>query len=61
MPSESLWQLAAYHMQPSMLRQLAATPFSPASVPSAAMVIWAAAYVAVALMIGVRAFQKRPL
>jgi ABC-type transport system involved in multi-copper enzyme maturation permease subunit len=61
MPSEALWQLAAYHMQPSMLRQLAATPFSPASVPSVAMVIWAAAYVAVALAIGVRAFQKRPL
>jgi Cu-processing system permease protein len=61
MPSEALWQLAAYHMQPGMLRELAVTPFSPASVPSTAMVVWAAAYVAMALLIGVRAFQKRPL
>jgi ABC-type transport system involved in multi-copper enzyme maturation permease subunit len=61
MPSESLWQLAAWNMQPSIMRELAATPFSPASVPSPAMVAWAAAYAAVALALGVRAFRKRAL
>jgi ABC-type transport system involved in multi-copper enzyme maturation permease subunit len=61
MPTEALWQLAAYHMQPPIMRELAATPFSPASVPSAAMVIWAAAYAAVTLAIGVRAFRRRAL
>ena len=40
-PSESLWQLAAHHMQPPIMRDLALTPFSPASVASPAMVAWA--------------------
>jgi len=61
MPTEAMWQLAAFNMQPPIMRELAATPFSPASVPSAAMVVWAAAYAAVALVIGVRAFTKRAL
>lgn len=61
MPTEAIWQLAAYHMQPPVMRELAATPFSPASVPSPAMVIWAATYALVTLAIGVRSFQKRPL
>src|SRR5262249_41731615 len=37
-PSESLWQLAAYNMQPALMRDMNITPFSPASVPSSAMV-----------------------
>jgi len=61
MPTEAMWQLAAFNMKPPIMRELAATPFSPASVPSAAMVVWAAAYAAVALAIGVRAFTKRAL
>ena len=61
LPTESLWQLAAHHMQPPILAQLSATPFSPASVPSPAMVVWAAAYVVVVLAIGLRGFAKRPL
>ncbi len=60
-PSESLWQLAAYHMQPPLMRDLHLTPFSPASVPSHFMVIWAAAYTAVALGIALWQFQKRNL
>jgi len=58
---EQIGTLAAFNMQPPIMRELAATPFSPASVPSAAMVVWAAAYAAVALAIGVRAFTKRAL
>jgi len=61
MPSEALWQLAAWHMQPSMMRDLHLTPFSPASVPSTAMVAWAAAYAIVALALAVRHFTRRPL
>ncbi len=61
MPSESLWQLAAAQMQPSILRDLGATPFSPLSVPSAAMVWWAIGYVIVTLLIATRAFGRRPL
>jgi ABC-type transport system involved in multi-copper enzyme maturation permease subunit len=61
MPSEAMWQLAAAHMQPTLMRELGATPFSPLSVPSAAMVWWSLGYVVVALAIGLRIFQKRPL
>jgi ABC-2 type transport system permease protein len=61
MPSESMWQLAAAHMQPSILRDLGATPFSPVSVPSAAMVWWALGYIVVTLLIATRAFGRRPL
>jgi Cu-processing system permease protein len=60
-PSESLWQLAAYHMQHPLMRDLQMTPFSPASVPSPAMVGWAAAYIALALALTVRMFGRRNL
>ena len=61
MPTDAMWQLAAHHMQPALMSQMAATPFSPASVPSAAMVWWAAAYAAATLLIGVRALAPRGL
>jgi hypothetical protein len=61
MPSESMWQLAAWHMQPSITRDLQLTPFSPASVPNTAMVVWTVGYVLVTLIVAVRAFSRRPL
>jgi ABC-type transport system involved in multi-copper enzyme maturation permease subunit len=61
MPSESLWQLAAHHMQPALMSELHLTPFSPASVPSPAMVVWAAGYLVVALVWGLAGFRKRAL
>lgn len=61
MPSESLWQLAASQMQPSILLELGNSPFSPISVPSAAMVLWAAGYIVAALAVGVRWFGRRAL
>jgi ABC-type transport system involved in multi-copper enzyme maturation permease subunit len=61
MPSESMWQLAAALMQPTLMRELGNSPFSPLSVPSAAMVWWALGYTVVVLSIGLRVFQKRPL
>lgn len=61
MPSEALWQLAAAQMQPSIVRDLGDSPFSPVSVPSGAMVFWAAGYVVVVLAVGMRSFEKRPL
>jgi ABC-type transport system involved in multi-copper enzyme maturation permease subunit len=61
-PSESLWQLAAWHMQPLVMRQLQlGGPFSPASVPTPAMVWWAAGYVVVLLLSAIAAFRKRGL
>lgn len=61
MPGEALWQLAAFHMQPTILRDLGDTPFSPVSVPSGAMVVWAAGYILLSLAIGVRSFGRRAL
>ncbi len=61
MPSESLWQLAAWHMQPPVMREQLLTPFSPASVPSVAMVIWAAVYTVGALIAGILAFRRPAL
>lgn len=61
MPSESMWQLAAHHMQPAIMRDLHLTPFSPASVPSNAMVAWAVGYTLIVLLVGLRQFAKRPL
>jgi Cu-processing system permease protein len=60
-PSESLWQLAAYHMQPSIARDVQIGPFLTASVPSPAMVIWALGYVLVALLAALRLFHTRDL
>jgi ABC-type transport system involved in multi-copper enzyme maturation permease subunit len=62
-PSESLWQLAAYHMQPSLMRDMGFGPFSAvgSSVPSAAMVAWAFGHVLVVLVVAVRWFQARDL
>lgn len=60
-PSESLWRLAAYNMQPALTRDLALTPFSPASVPSNAMVVWAVGYTLLILLFGLWSFRTRDL
>lgn len=61
LPSEALWQRAAYHMQPTIMRELTLTPFSPASLPSEAMVWWAVGYIVVAMGLAVRGFARRAL
>lgn len=60
-PSESLWQLAAYHMQPAIMRDVNLTPFSPASVPSALSVVWAGIYVVALLLYALRQLSVRDL
>lgn len=60
-PSEALWQLAAYHMQPPIMRDLSLTPFSPASVPSPAMVVWAMAYIVATLALALWLLHRRDL
>ncbi len=61
MPTEALWQRAAWHMQPSIMRDLQMTPFSPASLPSPAMVWWAFGYTGLALVAGIQSFRRRAL
>ena len=60
-PCESLWRLAAYNMQPKLIRDLQLTPFSSASVPNGTMVLWAATYIALSLAFALWQFRKRSL
>lgn len=61
MPGEAMWQRAAWFMQPPLMRDLHMGPFSPASLPSVAMVVWALCYVLAALAFAVYSFRRRPL
>lgn len=60
-PADAMWTLAAYHLQPPLMRDLQMTPFSPASRPSAAMVGWTVGYVVLLLAAALRHFRKRGL
>lgn len=61
LPSEALWRRASYLMQPALIRSLPSNPFITASVPSPAMVVYAAAYVIVLLGIALWIFARRDL
>ena len=60
-PAESMWQLAAHHMQPPLARELHLTPFSGANVASPLMVAYAVGYVLVLGALAVRWFSRRAL
>ena len=61
MPSEALWRRAAFEMQSPLANAMHFSPFSVLSVPSSAMVFYAALYLAVALAIAIRHFSRRDL
>jgi len=61
MPSEALWRRAAFEMQSPLANALRISPFSTLSVPSIAMVFYAALYLAIALVIAIRRFSQRDL
>jgi Cu-processing system permease protein len=61
MPVEALWRRAAYLLQPPVLGSIKVSPFYSYSVPSTAMVVYAAVYSAVALALAIRAFTRRDL
>lgn len=60
MPVESLWRRAAYLMQPPLANAVP-TPFTSASLPSTAMVIYAIGYALLALLLALRVFGRRDL
>ena len=61
MPAEAMWQRAAWLMQPTIMRELHASPFSPASVASPAMIVWTGLYTIATIVVAVRAFARRGL
>ena len=60
-PSEAMWKLASYLMQPPAIRSLGLSPFSLASAPSTTMLVYALIYVVIILLWAVRSFQRRDL
>jgi ABC-2 type transport system permease protein len=61
MPSETLWRRAVSEMQSPLLSAIAMSPFSNASVPSLAMVVYAALYLLAALGLAMYRFGRRDL
>jgi Cu-processing system permease protein len=61
MPSDALWRRAAFKIQPPLLGAAGVSPFSSALAPSAAMVIYAALYAVLALIIAQMLFERRDL
>ncbi|HEV2176379.1 MAG TPA: ABC transporter permease subunit [Terriglobia bacterium] len=61
MPSETLWRRAAFEMQSPLVGAFNFSPFSNASVPSVAMIVYAGLYLLVALGLALRHFGKRDL
>jgi Cu-processing system permease protein len=61
MPSEALWRRAAFEMQSPLANAMRIAPFSTLSVPSTAMVLYAALYLAIALVIAIGRFSQRDL
>lgn len=59
-PADSMWRLAAHHLQPEIVRGSGAFALS-GSVPSALMVWWAAGFIVLTLLYAVRAFRRRAL
>jgi Cu-processing system permease protein len=61
MPSESLWRRAAFEMQSPLVGSLNISPFNNASVPSKAMIGYAAIYMGLVMVFAVRRFGRRDL
>ena len=62
-PPDALWRMAAYHMQPAIVRESLSGPplFAIASVPNMLMVWWASGFTALTLAWAVWSFERRAL
>jgi ABC-type transport system involved in multi-copper enzyme maturation permease subunit len=60
-PSEAMWKMASYGMQPPAVRGLAVSPFSLATAPSTAMLVYAVVYTAALLALAVYSLNRRDL
>lgn len=61
MPSDALWRRAAFKVQPPLLGAAGVSPFSSITVPSTAMVVYAALYALLALVLAQILFERRDL
>ena len=60
-PADAMWRRAAHELQPPVLRDFQFSPFSSASLPSAAMIVWTVGYVLVVLLLAFNLFRRRAL
>jgi ABC-type transport system involved in multi-copper enzyme maturation permease subunit len=60
-PADAMWRLAAYEMQPDIVRGLGPSQLLVSSVPTPLMVWWAAGFTAVTLLYAIAAFRRRAL
>ena len=59
-PADSMWRLAAHHLQPEILRGSGGLALS-GSVPTPLMVWWAAGFTVLTLLYAIRTFRRRAL
>ena len=60
-PADAMYRRAAHELQPSGALGIQLPLFTPLSVPSVAMIVWALAFVVVTLLLAIRTFRHRPL
>lgn len=60
-PVDTLWRRASFELQPPIMHGLPFGPFALGSVPTNAMVAWAAGFLVALLLLALRLFQRRPL
>jgi ABC-type transport system involved in multi-copper enzyme maturation permease subunit len=61
MPAEAMWKLAAYQLQPPVMRLLAVHPLAAVNPPSTAMVVYSFVYIGVVLAGALVLFERRDL
>jgi len=61
MPSDALWRRAAFLFQPPLLGSVGASPFGSNLIPSNAMVVYAALYAVLAILLAQILFSRRDL
>ena len=61
MPSDALWRRAAFKFQPPLIGSVGASPFGSNLVPSNAMVVYAALYAVLAILLAQILFARRDL
>jgi ABC-type transport system involved in multi-copper enzyme maturation permease subunit len=62
-PTDALWRMAAYHLQPPLVRQIMQGPpmLAIVSVPNGLMAAWAAGLLLLILVWAIRSFRRRTL
>jgi Cu-processing system permease protein len=60
-PSQAMWTMAAYEMQPAAITSLQLSPFAMATPPSPAMLVYALAYIVLCIVGASLSFSRRDL